>query len=334
MRQFNAEREMLYREIHSLSPKELKLILDATEKERPQEKNFSKIYSAEEIANDARKIAALEETWARSLSEYSPEERRKNEVNIQTSNALEATIVHMGELSNWFGQNAYVFRTTKTDDVLNGVDAVVEIEPDENDDQSEPQRFALAIDASTAGDPNVIEKKIYRNLEKIMGTYKKPAEVKYFESQITFDKEGESSQLRLDHVIPVVVGVEIKNATSLMSLYAEILQLKNFPKKSPQQKEDLKRKLSEAAKHPAQIVFLEQISAQLTMYETVLVDLKPEHQKPKLLNEVQKLQKFIDELKQTKNNLRLDNALHNDGVYIKVSSTCSKLMQSSIDKKE
>lgn len=324
MRGFNPEAALLRQEGMGLAERDLRLILESSKEEKVDEQTFSDIYSSDEIARDKAEVKRLQEQWKLANDRLTPHERNQQELAKLRSDALEATIVHMGELSNWFGENAYVFRTTTCDDVLNGIDAVVEIEPDEQSVEKKPQRFALAIDASTAADTNVITEKIYRNTEKIMGTYKKPSRVKYFESQITSADEDEPFKGQLDNIIPVVVGVEMKNAAPLMSLYMEILKLKRISKRSPEQKQELKLKLAQAAIHPSQRLFLDEISAQLNMYEALIGDKKPE-----LLNEIQRLQDFIIDLKITKNHIFPDKILEADAVATTISSTCSSFVKKS-----
>ena len=51
------------------------------------------------------------------------------------------------KLINWFGKNAYLVRTTKFDDFINGFDGILEIDS-QGTSINKIQRAALAIDAS------------------------------------------------------------------------------------------------------------------------------------------------------------------------------------------
>ena len=47
---------------------------------------------------------------------------------VKRSEALEIIIINEGEINNWFGENAYLVRTTKFDDFINGFDGILEID--------------------------------------------------------------------------------------------------------------------------------------------------------------------------------------------------------------
>jgi hypothetical protein len=137
--------------------------------QRASEKNFTDIYPEQEINADMKLVSTLEKKFDQDLDHLTLDEQRRISETKERADALETTIVNLGELSNWFGENAKVFRTTKFDDIINGVDAVVEILPEDGEiDIEKLQHIALAIDASTTTQPELIKFKFIRNFQKII----------------------------------------------------------------------------------------------------------------------------------------------------------------------
>lgn len=163
-------------------------------------------------------------------------------------------------------RNALFYRTTEFDDKVNGSDAVVEFDIGE-----EPERLALSIDSTSRTDLFHIEEKIDRNISKILNN---KLEIKYFESQVKPFKGS------IKNIVPVVVGLEGGNTNELINQFAQLIKLESIFNSSNTiatanektgAKQTYNRLRKEIVKHPAQIVFLQQIRCQLSMYKNILL---------------------------------------------------------------
>ena len=88
---------------------------------------------------------------------------------------LEYFIYFHGEQSSWLGDEAETIAPSRFDDVINGVDVLVDL----GEEDSLPQVAGLGIDATTSPNPDLLFGKITRIREEIQSG--KMAEVKYFE---------------------------------------------------------------------------------------------------------------------------------------------------------
>ena len=236
----------------------VELVLMSASYERPDEKDFTELYSQSIIDRDLDVVRILENKFHENIEHLTPAEMKRVEEGKKRSEALEVIMVEGGELYDWFGDRAFLSRTSKYDD-YNGIDGVLEIVHEETaSGEQDPHHIALAIDASMRPDFSSIERKIRRNVERVTGA-KKPR-VKYFQSAVNGSKK------RLDMVLPVVVGVEGKHAEELTDLFGEIIRLRAVKEKSEQSNKLLKEKLNSIANHPAQMIFLEEIVDQLDGY--------------------------------------------------------------------
>lgn len=206
------------------------------------------------------------------------------------------------ELNDWLGPNANLVRTTEYDDIVNGIDAVVEF--DTNSDK--PERMALAVDASMSPDFHVIAEKIRKNANRVLGI-EDHAKVKYFESQITNRKES------LNDMVPVVIGVDADNLAELLGKFSSLIKLQNIRGKSDLERSLIRKTKEELANHPAQKIFLEEIRLQLEWYlklikssERVINPLQPA--------EIEKLLSLVLEILKIKDKVIIGE-LESDGVY-------------------
>lgn len=236
----------------------VELILQSASHERPNEKDFGGLYDEATIKRDLDVVRILEQKFHENIEHLTPAEMKRVEEGKKRSEALEVIMVEGGELYDWFGDRAFLSRTAKYDD-YNGIDGVLEIVREETEDgEQEPHSIALAVDVSMRPDFSSIERKIGRNVEKVLGP-KKPR-VKYFQSAVN------GSQKRLSMVLPVVVGVEGKHAEELADLFGEVIRMRTIKDRTESAKQLLKGKLNEIANHPTQIVFLQEIADQLDGY--------------------------------------------------------------------
>ena len=222
-------------------------VLRSASQVRPDENDFGELYNETIISRDLEVVKILEGKFDENIDHLTPSEIKRVKEGRKRSEALEVIIVEGAELHNWFGPNVFASRTGKYDD-YSGIDEVLEIVQEEGE---QAHSVALAIDASMRPDFSSIQRKIKRNVEKVLGP-KKPR-VKYFQSAVDGSKKS------LTMVLPVVVGVEGKNAEELINLFGEVIQLREIKDKTEQIKKKLKERLEIIANHPAQVVFLQEI---------------------------------------------------------------------------
>lgn len=315
--------------------REVKFILRHTEADRPKLNDFADHkngYTSNRIEKDQRYLAKLKERIAAGTDEIPSAMREKAREQKEYADALEATMINLGETSNWFGENSSVFRTTEYDDVVHGVDAVVEISigDEEEISEEEVQRVALAIDASTAVEKPVLERKIVRNLQKICGLTEHGVEISYFKSEQT-DYTGP-----LYDIIPVTIGIGKNNADELMSTYARILELKKIgTNKDESEKRELRSLLSKTAEHPAQMLFFKEMEIQLITYRNIVNSMGGVKHKSEILQQIDELASTIQELQKNKDEEGITiGRLENDVTYLAIIDICARLTPEKIEVKK
>ena len=124
--------------------------------------DFSDLYGPEQIKKDSLQVADLAKGFE------PPDEGHK------FSNIFEAFICEEAELSEWFGGSSHVIKTCPYDDILNGVDHVIEY----IENPATFSHLALAIDVTFRHDLGAKMARIQREIEN-----GELAHVKYFKSQ-------------------------------------------------------------------------------------------------------------------------------------------------------
>lgn len=283
-------------------------------------------FTRDDVQVDKETVAAIKARIEENADHLDPEVRREQIRIKKRAEALEVVINDQIELNDWFGPDVFLVRLAEYDDWVNGVDLVVEFDLGQGKDRK-AERFAIALDASFSTEGGVLERKIKRNLGKVLGTRNrhgevtKPAEVKYFESEIE-DESGNRYKGKLEAIVPVVVGIDSRHCNQIMGLFADILKLKEISRKTTddaKRKEISKRtkeKISKIAEHPAQLVFVEEIIVQLQMYLRLLAETTSERQE--LYKEKTKtLLKIFREIALEKENISKD-AIRQDRVFSKI----------------
>lgn len=240
----------------------IELLIESKKNERLNEKDFKDIFTEQEIENDLKIVNVLENQFEKDILHLNQEEIIRIENSKKRSEALEIIITSEGEPNNWFGENAYLTRTTKYDDFINGFDGILEIDS-RGTMIDKIQRAALAIDASMKAETYSIDKKIKSNIQKII-TKEKPLGIKYFKSAID-NRKG-----KLKTIIPVVVGINGEKADELTDFCAQLIKLKSNKEKTDNEKNLFKEIQKKIEKHSAQFIFLEEIKFQLNMYIRLL----------------------------------------------------------------
>ncbi len=151
--------------------------------------NFVDLYGEENVARDMEKIKRLKAKFEHD------EIKRVAEV-------FEAMVYQHTELSDWLGPNAETIRPSEFDDIINGIDLIVEFN---NEDFT--KHLALGVDVTFGS--HTIGKKMERIKTEI--TSDELATVKYFESH------GFKGSLK--QVPRVVIGLEKNTIISLAALW-------------------------------------------------------------------------------------------------------------------
>ncbi len=192
--------------------------------------DFIEPYGKENVEKDKATVRNLKARFGQGLSQ---EEQRDIKSTERAARVFEAIVYEQAELSNWFGENARTIKTSEFDDIVNGVDLVVEV----NEPGRLPGQVALAADVSFG--PSSIEKKIQRIVNEI--NEDSSGTLKYFFSELT----GFKGQLL--RVPRVVIGIERKAVFDLVGL-------------------DMNKKFKELASHPVQRVIADEVCKELEIF--------------------------------------------------------------------
>lgn len=224
------------------------------------ERAFSDVYDQGVIDSDLRKVEERKAIFAKRDG--------KNEAKQETklrSEAMEAIIAHHGDSSEWFGSEAHIIKTTDFDDILRGIDFVLEFDPVDRErvgaDDGVP-RIALAIDATSSHEMDTVSEKMDRNIKKI---FDGDLEVKYFASQIHPEDKG-----AIRDVVPVVIGIESENINQLIDDVHLLIRLSKIQNKTPDQKQSYAELRNKVDNSPAQIIFIKEMVLQLEMYARMM----------------------------------------------------------------
>ncbi len=231
-----------------------KKVVRETRKERIDPETFRDMYGAG-VDEDNVYVKQMEEKFR---AETTPQ---KEEIQ-KLATILEGIIHENVELSDWLGSSAESIRTSRYDDIKNGVDTIVEFEEDE----ITASHLALAIDVTFTSDT---EKKFARIRDEI----KKGglAKIKYFMSE-HLGMRGE-----LIKVPRVVIGAESKTIRQLAELWVE-------------------GNKKELGTHPIQFQILEEILMQLRTFK----DYAEQNNQPELAAIFEKRYTFVKKILEEK----------------------------------
>ncbi len=244
----------------SMIARTAEFIIKTHSQDRLKEADFNDLYQPDEIKNDQRMAGRMKEEFEDKKLFLSKNEIIKIKERKNTAEAMEIVITE-SEVYDWFGPNAHIIRTTEYDDIFNGVDAVIEFNDETGHERH--QHVALVIDITTAGDSKFLEAKIDKNIKSLTGKSEKKKRVKYFESPITGEQQS------LDTIIPVVIGLDEHNSQELLATFAQIKKLSAKEGKNENERNLIMDLKKEMAEHPAQVVFLKEITMQLEHYQSL-----------------------------------------------------------------
>lgn len=277
--------------------KDAQLVINTFDKARPRilERSFAGSYPAPEIEADIKLTERLSAEFTKRDEQAGAEGFLRAKETHQLATAMEVIVA---QPLTWWGKGKTT-RTSTYDDYINGVDAVLEI-PGE-------QHIGFALDFSTSGFQQIIKQKIDRATDHVL-VPGRPAEVKYYISPVTKKKERIT-------VIPIVIGLDGNDAKELVSLVSGVIRMRDQAANNPVMKEKLAKGFEALQKHPAQMVFILEISSQLARYRRLLENATD----PRLVvmrERIASMIEFIHELAEAKvkEGIWTDN-LEEDGVF-------------------
>lgn len=186
---------------------------------------FKHLYGDEIVKKDTEYVIRMEKTFS---SEATEEQKEAEKLAV----ILEAVIHENTELNNWLGENASTIKTSRYDDIKNGVDNIVEFEEGRS-----ASHIALAIDTTFSTD---IVKKFERIKKEIDNG--ELATIKYFASE-HLNIKGEKNKIPR-----VIVGATAKTVKELGELWIE-------------------KNNKELEKHPIQFQIIKEMLIQLETFE-------------------------------------------------------------------
>lgn len=208
-------------------------------------------YDPAVLASDKKEVARLEGLFEQTPSKI-------------FGDILEALICEHGELSDWFGPQAQVIKTTRFDDYINKIDLVVEFERDE-------QQFsyiALGVDVTFGS------RDLHKKFDGIRARIDSGelGEVKYFHS------ERQHFTGRKKKIPQVVIGVEIERVKELGLLW-------------------MNRKNKELGEHQVQTAILEQTALELKTFAAYARRTDKRQAAAIFETELQKVRELLEEKK-------------------------------------
>ncbi len=182
--------------------------------------DFKDFYNEEKIQKDREYIKEKEKIFFEELTEEEKEIRK-------IATIFEAIIHQEIELSDWLGESAFTIKSSRYDDIKNGIDVIIEFRDEEG-----ISHLALAIDVTFGTKKETLDKK-YSNIKKEIedGTL---SQLEYFKSQKKIPK--------------VIIGTEIKQVKELITTW-------------------LNNNRNELAEHNIQFLILKEIQIQLETFK-------------------------------------------------------------------
>lgn len=268
--------------------------LDILENSRIHEEDFidpKGPYSPGSVERDIQHVAKKEQEFKDLETDISKENKRYADI-------LEAIILEHGELSEWFGENAFTHKTSKFDDYENGVDALIEFR---EKDSKAASYVGLGVDITFGADTG---KKFERIKKQIDGG--KLARVKYFHSDYT-NFHGQLSKLP-----EVIIGADKRTLRDLADKW-------------------INKEQKELANHKIQMMILKQMAGQLRTFAEYASSVGQEEAASIYDDRYRVIQSIIQSKYELNRNLGTD--LNNDQVHYGIMSILEE-WQSQISSKD
>jgi len=205
------------------------------QKDSPRLSMFSDLYGESNVRADY--------DYIQKINHSINEKRRDNpqfEESFKYGKIFEAIMNSELELSDWMGSNAHSIRTSEYDDIVNGIDEIVEFR-----EENAASYLGLALDV-TFGEQAVKDK-----VQRIKNEFDsgKLGQVKYFHSEFTH-MTG-----RLSEIPRAIVSTDKETVVELTKLWMA---------------RDGKGDRKALAEHPIQIRMLDEIENQLSIFHSYL----------------------------------------------------------------
>ena len=239
-------------------------------------------YTDEEIDADIKNVHDKERRFNK---EHTPAQKEQKKF----AKMLEAMLNELIELHDWLGPYAETITTSDYDDIVNGVDMVVEFQDEEKKSAS---HLALAIDVTFASD---IGKKIDRIKEEIRNGGL--SRIKYFASEF-LEHPGE-----LVDIPRVIIGADVDTIKNLGTLWLA---------------EDKKA----LAVHEMQKVVLEEVRIQLEVFAKYA---RAKNQK-RVAETYEETLQIVQEILQNKEDISIDTLLR-DRVFGAITREANHLQR-------
>lgn len=259
---------------------------------RIQETEFINPYGEETVARDLKTVEIAERHFEDDRDPYRKELK-------MIADIFEAVVIQRGELSNWFGQEAVTFKTSKYDDYKNGVDAIIEFRQDEPRSAS---YLGFAVDVTFNADST---KKLERIKDFIDIDNERLAVVKYFHSE-HMNIHGQLSKLP-----KVIIGAERATVEELAELW-------------------IGNKNKALEEHRVQIMILTQMKEQLEVFALYAESMK----KTDIARIHREGLAIISKILDSKEELvkKVGNTLNDDAVHFNITRTLARLKSSVVQK--
>ncbi|MBI5732466.1 hypothetical protein HY967_00705 [Candidatus Jorgensenbacteria bacterium] len=196
------------------------------EKEAIQPGQFIDLYNKDSIESDETHVKKMEIVFAKTGG---PEQEKVQKL----ATIFEATIHEHAEQSEWFGPDAFTIKTSRYDDIQNGVDSIAEF----RENEMSASYLGLAIDVTMSAEMGKKFERIRQEIER-----GELAKIKYFHSE-HMNIRGE-----LTKVPRVVIGATAQTIKQLAEL-------------------SLEKNMKALANHPIQFQILEEMMAQLEAFK-------------------------------------------------------------------
>ena len=188
---------------------------------------FRKLYGNDNVNRDLATVTRLENKFR-----VNPTNREALR-HAQIAKIFEVIVFQQIELADWFGEMAQTIATSRFDDLVNGIDVLVEF-----DEQKYKYHLGLAIDATTSTMKN--REKFGRIQDEI--NTDRLAEVAYFKT------DNSVFEGKMKDVPRVVIGADSKTVDNLITVW-------------------MKNDTRALAAHPIQIKILSEIRTQLACFK-------------------------------------------------------------------
>ncbi len=234
-------------------------------------------YSEKEVEEDKETLKSAEDYFERKESRLPKETKERLEKSQKRGEAMEIVLADL--LDRWFETDdieVITQRTTRFDDVVNGVDIIIEFKTSES-----IERTALAIDASL--NISGMGDKLERCFKRVSGE-EGDFQVKYFQGQF-IDESGDYPHGPLETIVPMAVGLGYKNANNLFEDFADYLSARDMDFEKGLERMD------ELNSNSIKKIFLKQIENQLDFYKE-----NDEEIDKKTLDEINKISTIIEEV--------------------------------------